>query len=80
MFHVKHFLQCSEANQFSEKILELEHISNMYKLDMNAGIEPTNVGHPRAGCSQSVTGPARLPEPPIIHVMEANPKAIYNTG
>jgi hypothetical protein len=25
----------------------------MYKLDVNAGIEPSNVGHPRALCSAS---------------------------
>jgi hypothetical protein len=40
-----------ETVQLSEKILDIELFSNMYMLGMNAGIEPSNVGHPRAACS-----------------------------
>jgi hypothetical protein len=41
----------SEAARFFRTILDIEHGLEHAILDVKSAIEPSNFGHPRAGCS-----------------------------
>jgi hypothetical protein len=51
MFEIKEIPYPSDATRFSARILDVEHGSNWPVLEMMKGIEPTNLGRPRTGCS-----------------------------
>jgi hypothetical protein len=58
MFEMTHFPYRADFVQLSAHILDIELVSNVGILDVNTRIEPSNLGHPRAGCSRMFDDPA----------------------